>query len=66
MFSKPFRPVALSALFGMLGTAPAVLAQQPPPPPAPIPAVLQNYKPVTADRLKNPEDGELANDPPNL
>jgi alcohol dehydrogenase (cytochrome c) len=25
---------------------------------APVPAVLQNYKPVTADRLKNPEDGD--------
>ncbi len=47
---------ALSALLAVLGTAPVVLAQQPPPPPAPIPAVLQNYKPVTAERLKNPED----------
>ena len=28
-----------------------------PPPPAPIPAILQNYQPVTAARLKNPEDG---------
>src|SRR5207249_9478434 len=43
-----------------------VLAQQqaaPPPaqaeqPPAPMRAVLQNYKPVTADRLKKPEDGD--------
>ena len=30
-------------------------AQQPA---APMPLVLQNYKPVTADRLKKPEDGE--------
>jgi alcohol dehydrogenase (cytochrome c) len=30
----------------------------PPPPPAPMPAVLQNYKPVTVERLKKPEDGE--------
>src|SRR5580765_8163161 len=30
-------------------------AQQPPPPVAPI---LQNYKPVTAERLKKPEDGD--------
>jgi alcohol dehydrogenase (cytochrome c) len=29
-------------------------AQEPPPP---LPAVLQNYQPVTVDRLKNPEDG---------
>ncbi len=43
-----------------------LLAQQqaaPPPaqaeqPPAPMRAVLQNYKPVTADRLKKPEDGD--------
>ena len=25
---------------------------------APVPAVLQNYKPVTAERLKKPEDGD--------
>src|SRR6185436_18222536 len=30
-------------------------AQQPPPPIAPV---LQNYKPVTAERLKKPEDGD--------
>src|SRR5437870_9997368 len=43
-----------------------LLAQQqaaPPPaqaeqPPAPMRAVLQNYKPVTADRLKKPGDGD--------
>jgi alcohol dehydrogenase (cytochrome c) len=57
MFSKSFRPAALSALFSMLGTTPLVLAQQPPAPPAPLPAVLQNYSPMTADRLKKPEDG---------
>jgi len=28
------------------------------PVPAPLPAVLQNYKPVTAERLKRPEDGD--------
>src|SRR5262245_14655442 len=35
-------------------------AQGPPQaqPEAPMPAVLQNYKPVTADRLKKPEDGD--------
>src|SRR5260370_38165725 len=34
-------------------------AQTPPPqPPARVPAVLQNYKPVTAERLKNPEDSD--------
>ncbi|HEV1287890.1 MAG TPA: hypothetical protein VNU44_21375, partial [Bryobacteraceae bacterium] len=41
----------LSAVFTAAAqTAPAQ-------PPAPIPAILQNYKPVTAERLVNPEDG---------
>jgi alcohol dehydrogenase (cytochrome c) len=41
----------------------AVVAQQPSPPlpkpdtPPPVPPILQNYKPVTAERLKQPEDG---------
>ena len=29
-----------------------------PPPPLPMPAILKNYKPVTADRLKKPDDGD--------
>jgi alcohol dehydrogenase (cytochrome c) len=39
-------------------------AQQPLPPlpkpdtPPPVPPILQSYKPVTADRLKQPEDGD--------
>jgi len=38
-------------------TAPAMRAQTAPPPPqAPVPPVLQNYKTVTGDRLRNPED----------
>src|SRR5262249_35849727 len=32
-------------------------AQQAPATPAPIPPILQNYQPVTAERLKNPEPG---------
>ena len=31
--------------------------QQPPAPDIPMPAVLKNYQPVTAERLKHPEDG---------
>ena len=53
----------------MIAGAGAAVAQQqqapPPPPPgappqkpAPVPAVLQNYKPVTTERLKNPEEGD--------
>jgi alcohol dehydrogenase (cytochrome c) len=33
-------------------------AQQPAQPPTPLPAVLQNYKPVTGERLKKPDDGD--------
>jgi alcohol dehydrogenase (cytochrome c) len=53
--SKLFRRAALSAL---LTVTPIAFAQpQPAAPPAPLPAVLQNYQPVTAERLKKPEDG---------
>jgi alcohol dehydrogenase (cytochrome c) len=35
------------------------VAQSPSPPPqAPIPAILQNYQPVDAERLKHPADGD--------
>src|SRR4051812_26708930 len=38
----------------------SVLAQQPPTqPPMPTPAVLQHYKPVTAERLLHPDDGDV-------
>src|SRR5678809_1497707 len=46
--------VAAAALIGVYLTS---LAQQAPAPPAPMPAALQNYQPVTAERLKNPEPG---------
>ena len=45
-------------------SAGAVLGQQALPPlpkpdtPPPVPPILQNYKPVTADRLKQPDDGD--------
>lgn len=48
---------------GLLLTS-AALAQKPLPPlpqpetPAPVPAILQNYKPVTAQELKQPADGD--------
>jgi alcohol dehydrogenase (cytochrome c) len=47
-------------LFTSLGIS--AIAQTPartqPPPPPPVPMILQNYRPVTADRLKHPEDGD--------
>src|SRR5439155_19662332 len=54
--------VRIAALILIAGT---IAAQQPPAqpaqpaePPAPVAAVLENYKPVTAERLKKPEDGD--------
>lgn len=35
-----------------------LVAQQPPVPPPPMPDVLKSYKTVTAERLRNPEDGD--------
>src|SRR5262245_1895640 len=46
--------IAAAALLGIVYTN---FAQQAPAPQAPMPAVLQNYQAVTADRLKNPEPG---------
>ena len=56
------RILAASAL--ALVMVAAASAQQPLPPlpkpdtPPPVPPILQSYKPVTADRLKQPEDGD--------
>src|SRR5438094_4572549 len=51
--------VRIAALILIAGT---IAAQEPPAqpaqPPAPVAAVLANYKPVTAERLKKPEDGD--------
>ncbi len=50
---------AAGTLSGLLiATAGLVQSQsQPPAEPAPMPAVLRDYPPVTAERLSNPEDG---------
>jgi alcohol dehydrogenase (cytochrome c) len=53
---KSLRNAVLAWLFMPVFTATPQTAQ--PVPPAPVPLVLQNYKPVTAERLKNPEDGD--------
>jgi alcohol dehydrogenase (cytochrome c) len=45
---------ALACAFATALTA----APQTTPPPAPVPLVLQNYTPVTVERLKDPEDGD--------
>src|SRR5215472_7841571 len=61
----PIKGRALLAAGAMLVTsATMVLAQQPLPPlpkpetAPPVPQILQSYKPVTADRLKHPEDSD--------
>src|SRR5438552_1743762 len=53
MISKISRWAASTAVLASI----AVAQPQPAAPPAPLPAVLQNYQPVTVDRLKKPEDG---------
>src|ERR1700684_4240851 len=52
-----YLPLAIGAL-AAVSIAVTGLAQQPQAEPrVPMPAVLQNYQPVTAERLKKPEDG---------
>ena len=49
---------ALLAVLAMT-QAPVVLSPPlPPPPPAPMPELLRSYKPVTVERLKNPDAGD--------
>jgi len=44
-----------AATIGLTAILSVSLAQGPPPAPAVVPPVLQNYRPVTAERLKSPE-----------
>src|ERR1041385_3679353 len=55
------RSIALWAVAAAVAVVAAIDAQQPAAPaepPLPVPALLQNYKLVTAERLKKPEDGD--------
>jgi alcohol dehydrogenase (cytochrome c) len=54
---RPFRNLlaAATGAFALIGTAASAYAQEQP---APLPAILQNYAAVTAERLKNPEEGD--------
>ena len=53
-----YRPVVAGALALALGVT-LTTAQQPlPPVVAPMPALLQNYAPITAERLRQPADGD--------
>jgi len=59
---KTFYAVIIAAAFAFVLITMTGIAQQQPappaPPPAPMPPILQNYKPVSADRLKKPEDSD--------
>jgi alcohol dehydrogenase (cytochrome c) len=65
MFQKErLKPVILAGGLSLVLIGGIFIAQQQAQPPAqgqqpaPVPAVLQNYKGVTAERLKKPEDGD--------
>src|SRR6478736_2872330 len=59
-----FRATFATSALALAVFAATAFAQQPSPPPPkpdtppPVPPILQNYKPVAADRLKQPEDGD--------
>ena len=56
------RPSKYSLALALAATAAAshLIAQQPPQTPAdPLPALLRNYTPVTAERLLHPEDANV-------
>jgi len=59
---KTFYAVIIAAAFAFVLITMTGIAQQQPappaPPPAPMPPILQSYKPVSADRLKKPEDSD--------
>src|SRR6267142_2031969 len=59
---KTLYTVILAAAFAFVLITMTGIAQQQPappaPPPAPMPPILQSYKPVSADRLKKPEDSD--------
>ncbi len=56
---KGLQPVAIVGAGVLVMFASLQSAQQPlPPVPVPMPALLKNYTPVTAERLKNPADGD--------
>ena len=57
--------VIVVGLTGLTSSSPSAIqqpapptSQTPPMPAAPMPAVLRDYKPVTAERLKNPDAGD--------
>jgi alcohol dehydrogenase (cytochrome c) len=55
--SRSFRYGFLSAAFGLIAAAQST-PPEPSSPPPPVPLVLQNYKPVTSERLTKPEDSD--------
>ena len=52
------RTLVLAAAIVLSAEQRPVVPPPPPPPPLPMPAILQAYQPVTAERLLKPADGE--------
>jgi hypothetical protein len=48
----------VAGVLGVVWTGATGAAQQPPPTPAPVPEILRTYKPVTAERLLKPDEGD--------
>src|SRR5262249_45226435 len=56
-----FKRTVAAILLALVANAAAGAAQEPPPPPvAPMPQVLRDYQPMTAERLLRPDSGILA------
>src|SRR5689334_23671732 len=55
---KTFLPVAGAVALASISTTAFAQGRGGGPPPPPMPAVLQNYQPVTAERLKNPDPSD--------
>src|SRR5258708_6984696 len=55
---REMRTLCWKVVAGAFAHVTVVMPSAQQPSPAPLPSILQNYKPVTAERLRKPEDGD--------